>query len=84
MATAGGCFATAGFEYVDGPMPAQLEILDGTNVFYANETDHLVDAERVQPHGVAHRPPIRLEIPYIEEIPCSDGPLRIGQEQSGL
>ncbi len=45
---AGGCFATAGFEYVDGPMSAQLEILDGTNVFYANETNHLVDADALE------------------------------------
>ncbi|HET9768538.1 MAG TPA: transglutaminase family protein, partial [Thermoanaerobaculia bacterium] len=37
---AGGCFAQAGFSFVDGPMPgATLEILGNTDVFWQNGTD---------------------------------------------
>ena len=47
--TAGGCFATAGFEFGDGPVPgATLEILGNTNVFYANGSIDVVDADTLQ------------------------------------
>lgn len=48
--TAGGCFAEAGFELIDGPVPgATLEILDGSEVFYANGTSRVVDPETQEP-----------------------------------
>jgi RHS repeat-associated protein len=44
--TAGGCFAQARFAFVDGPLPGStLSILGNTNVFYANDTSEVVDAE---------------------------------------
>lgn len=44
--TAGGCFAQASFAFVDGPVPGStLSILGNTNVFYANESSEVVDAE---------------------------------------
>ena len=43
--TGGGCFATARFDFVDGPLPGTtLEILGGTQVFYENGGDEVVDA----------------------------------------
>ncbi|HVG08307.1 MAG TPA: fibronectin type III domain-containing protein [Thermoanaerobaculia bacterium] len=45
-ASIGGCFAEAGFEFVDGSMPgATLTILGGTEVFYENDTNEVVDTE---------------------------------------
>ncbi|MCP4655657.1 MAG: RHS repeat protein, partial [bacterium] len=42
--TMGGCFAQASFAYVDGPLPGStLEILGGTEVFFANGSDRVVD-----------------------------------------
>lgn len=44
--TAGGCFAEAGFAFVDGPVPgATLEILGPSSVFYANGDNEVVEAE---------------------------------------
>lgn len=41
--TLGGCFAEAGFEFVDGPIPGTtLEIIGGTEVFFANGSDVVV------------------------------------------
>ncbi|HET9765798.1 MAG TPA: RHS repeat-associated core domain-containing protein [Thermoanaerobaculia bacterium] len=43
---AGGCFAQAGFAFVDGPVPgARLEVLGSTEVFWQNGTDKVVDPE---------------------------------------
>jgi RHS repeat-associated protein len=42
--TLGGCFAQAGFAFVDGPVPgASLDILGGTELFYANGSSDVVD-----------------------------------------
>ena len=42
---AGGCFAQAGFAFVDGPTPgAGLEVLGNTEVFFANGSNAVVDA----------------------------------------
>jgi fibro-slime domain-containing protein/RHS repeat-associated protein len=42
----GGCFADAGFELVDGPMPgATLTILGSNEVFYENDTNEVVDTD---------------------------------------
>ncbi|MCP3937595.1 MAG: RHS repeat protein, partial [Actinomycetia bacterium] len=44
--TTGGCFATARFDFVDGPLPGTtLEILGGTQVFYENGSDQVIDAD---------------------------------------
>ncbi|MCP3935868.1 MAG: RHS repeat-associated core domain-containing protein, partial [Actinomycetia bacterium] len=44
--TGGGCFATAGFDFVDGPLPGTtLEILGGTQVFYENGSDRVIDVD---------------------------------------
>ncbi|MES1240686.1 MAG: RHS repeat-associated core domain-containing protein [Acidobacteriota bacterium] len=49
--TAGGCFAEAGFAFVDGPVPgATLEILGNTSVFHGNGTTGVVDAESQEPY----------------------------------
>ncbi|MCP3998167.1 MAG: RHS repeat-associated core domain-containing protein [bacterium] len=43
--TQGGCFATARFDYVDGPLPGTtLEILGNAQVFYENGSDRVIDA----------------------------------------
>jgi RHS repeat-associated protein len=48
--TAGGCFARAVFEYVDGPLPGStLEILGSDTVFYANGSDVAVDPDTQEP-----------------------------------
>ncbi|MEA2562211.1 MAG: hypothetical protein QOH06_3715 [Acidobacteriota bacterium] len=45
-ASIGGCFAEAGFEFMDGSTPgATLTILGGTEVFYENDTNEVVDTE---------------------------------------
>lgn len=42
--TGGGCFSTARFDFVDGPVPgARLAILGNDQVFYANGGDQVVD-----------------------------------------
>ncbi|MCP3978593.1 MAG: RHS repeat protein, partial [bacterium] len=42
----GGCFATARFDFVDGPLPGTtLEILGNTQVFYENGSDRVVEAD---------------------------------------
>lgn len=44
--TQGGCFADAGFEFVDGPLPGStLEIIGNSSVFYENGGDRVLDAE---------------------------------------
>ncbi len=49
--TAGGCFAQASFSFVDGPVPgATLDILGGTEVFYANGSSDVVDPESFEPY----------------------------------
>ena len=49
--TAGGCFAQAGFAFVDGPMPgATLSILGSTEVFYANGSSEVVDSGTFEPY----------------------------------
>jgi RHS repeat-associated protein len=52
--TAGGCFAEAGFAFVDGPVPgATLQILGNTSVFHGNGTTGAVDSESQQPYEPA-------------------------------
>ncbi|MCP3999054.1 MAG: hypothetical protein GY722_28925, partial [bacterium] len=47
--TGGGCFATAGFDFVDGPLPGTtLEILGGTQVFYENGSDRVIDVDTLE------------------------------------
>ncbi len=42
----GGCFARAGFEYVDGPLPGStLKILGNDDVIYENGSDRVIDAD---------------------------------------
>jgi RHS repeat-associated protein len=49
--TDGGCFAQAGFAFVDGPVPgASLDILGGTEVFYANGSSDVVDPTSFEPY----------------------------------
>lgn len=49
--TAGGCFAEAGFAFVDGPVPgAALSILGGVEVFHANGTSRVVDPASQEPY----------------------------------
>jgi RHS repeat-associated protein len=49
--TAGGCFAEAGFAFVDGPVPgATLEIQGNTSVFHGNGTTGVVDSESQEPY----------------------------------
>ncbi len=44
--TAGGCFATFGYAFVDGPIPgATLEVVGNRQVFYTNGGTQLVDTE---------------------------------------
>ncbi|MCP4058394.1 MAG: RHS repeat protein, partial [Pseudoalteromonas sp.] len=44
--TGGGCFATARFDYIDGPLPGTtLEILGNDQVFYENASDRVIDTE---------------------------------------
>ncbi|MCP3997306.1 MAG: hypothetical protein GY722_19935, partial [bacterium] len=44
--TSGGCFATARFDFVDGPLPGTtLEILGQTQVFYENGTDRVINVD---------------------------------------
>ncbi len=44
--TGGGCFATVGYAFVDGPVPgATLAIAGNRSVFYGNGTTELVDAD---------------------------------------
>jgi len=45
-ATQGGCFATALFDTLDGPLPgATLEILGNTHVFWANASNEVIDPD---------------------------------------
>jgi RHS repeat-associated protein len=47
--TGGGCFATARFDFVDGPLPgATLEILGNDSVFFANGSNEVVDADTLE------------------------------------
>jgi hypothetical protein len=47
--TAGGCFATARFDFVDGPLPGTtLEILGNDSVFFANGSNEVVDADTLE------------------------------------
>ncbi|HVG07850.1 MAG TPA: RHS repeat-associated core domain-containing protein [Thermoanaerobaculia bacterium] len=49
--TAGGCFAEAGFAFVDGPVPgAALSILGSAEVFHANGTSRVVDPASQEPY----------------------------------
>ncbi len=42
----GGCFASAGFEYVEGSFPdAKLEIVGNAQVFYENGSERVIDPE---------------------------------------
>ncbi len=54
--TQGGCFAQAGFDFVDGPVPgATLAILGGTQVLYQNGGGEVVDPgsfETYEPQAV--------------------------------
>ncbi|MCP3938847.1 MAG: RHS repeat protein, partial [Actinomycetia bacterium] len=44
--TTGGCFATARFDFVDGPLPGTtLEILGQSQVFFENGSDRVLDAD---------------------------------------
>ncbi|MCP3936384.1 MAG: hypothetical protein GY708_13540, partial [Actinomycetia bacterium] len=44
--TGGGCFATARFDYIDGPLPGTtLEILGNDQVFYENGSDQVIDVD---------------------------------------
>lgn len=55
-AVTGGCFAQAGFSFVDGPVPgATLGILGNTQVLYQNGSNEVVDAdtfEQYEPQDV--------------------------------
>jgi len=45
-ATLGGCFGTAHFDFVDGPLPgATLDILGQNEVFYENGADWVIDVD---------------------------------------
>ncbi|MCP3936634.1 MAG: RHS repeat-associated core domain-containing protein, partial [Actinomycetia bacterium] len=47
--TGGGCFGTARFEFVDGPMVgATLGIVGNNSVFFANDSDRVVDADTLE------------------------------------
>jgi RHS repeat-associated protein len=47
--TGGGCFATARFDFVDGPLPGTtLEILGNDSVFFANGSNEVVDADTLE------------------------------------
>ena len=47
--TGGGCFATARFDFVDGPLPGTtLEILGSDSVFFANGSNEVVDADTLE------------------------------------
>ncbi len=44
--TLGGCFATASFDYIDGPLPGStLEILGNDEVFWENGSDQVIDVD---------------------------------------
>ncbi|MCP3939447.1 MAG: hypothetical protein GY708_29220, partial [Actinomycetia bacterium] len=46
----GGCFATARFDFIDGPLPGStLEILGNDRVFYENGGDRVFDTESFEP-----------------------------------
>ncbi len=48
--TGGGCFATARFDFIDGPMPGTtLEILGNDEVFYENGSDQVIDSQSFEP-----------------------------------
>ena len=47
--TGGGCFATARFDFVDGPFPGTtLEILGNDSVFFANGSNEVIDADTLE------------------------------------
>ncbi|MCP3998595.1 MAG: hypothetical protein GY722_26525, partial [bacterium] len=44
--TSGGCFATARFDFIDGPLPGTtLDILGNDQVFYENGTDQVINVD---------------------------------------
>ncbi|MCP3996209.1 MAG: hypothetical protein GY722_14285, partial [bacterium] len=75
--TTGGCFATARFDFVDGPLPGtSLEILGNSQVFYENGSERVIDAntlELYEPEDVR----LTTRDGRIFELDLSDGVTRL-------
>ncbi len=69
----GGCFASAAFDYVDGPLPGTtLEVLGNKTVFYANGSDEAVDPDSQEPY-VPKDVRLRTRDGRIFELDLADG-----------
>ncbi len=77
-AAGGGCFATARFDYVDGPLPGStLEIVGNDSVFWENGSSAVIDADTFalyEPEDVL----LTTRDGRIFELDLRDGVTRVG------